>query len=55
MVVEDLRLDIAKLPGRDGVLHPLIERDEGVERGIGLIDAPRRLLGCAQALRPSGT
>ena len=32
----------------------MVERDEGVERGAGLVDAPGRLLGCAQALRPRG-
>ena len=40
VVVDDVRL--LELPGRHDVLHPLVEREERIERGVRALGAPCR-------------
>ena len=55
MVVHDLSVRIvAELPGGHGILHPVVEAEERVERRGGAVDAPGGLLGREQA-RPPGS
>ena len=41
VVVDDLAVGVAELPGGDDVLHPMVEGEERVERGRGRRRAPR--------------
>src|SRR5258707_15157610 len=55
MVVEDLRGGIAELPGRDDLLHSVVEVEKGVEGGRSRFDAPSVLLGLEEVGGAGGT
>ena len=54
VVVDDAGIGIAELPRGDGVLDAVVQLEEGIERGVGRVLAPRGAVGVEERVGPGG-